>query len=404
MVSNSHPILKRKIAYICGAPRASTRPDAEASGTRTRMVGIIQGLRNIGMEVTEFIVGDRVPASWVTKGSEKVVTSDVFRRLAADIMRLSMGTVNARKSRGEIGKNIDFIYERYAAFQSFGKPYQQRGIPWIVETDRLIFYEADAEYKTIFLKGLQKRMEVEVYRKCDLLVCVSDSLKELLVSEAGVSPERVRVVPSGVDTSFFNPELYHPKRLFDGFTIGFVGTLYVWQALDRLLLALRDLRTEGLDISFTVVGGGQMLAEWQSKAKEFGMADHVKFVGQISAEEVPGYISGFDIGYAGHAMLQIGKMYHSPLKIYEYMAMGKPVVASAFDDAKRTIRDGETGFLFQPGDVEDLKQALRKAYQSQGALTEMGIKAREHILANHSWTARVQTLVPDFERFLQKTP
>ncbi len=51
-------------------------------------------------------------------------------------------------------------------------------------------------------------------------------------------------------------------------------------------------------------------------------------------------------------------MYHSPLKLYEYMAMAKPVVASAFEDAQRVIRDRETGFLFQPGDKEDLKRTL----------------------------------------------
>lgn len=91
-------------------------------------------------------------------------------------------------------------------------------------------------------------------------------------------------------------------------------------------------------------------------------------------------------------------MYHSPLKIYEYMAMGKPIVASAFADARTAIRDGETGFLFGGGDKDDLKRALADAYRSRGELPEMGREARRDAVELHSWTARVRALIPEVER------
>lgn len=127
---------------------------------------------------------------------------------------------------------------------------------------------------------------------------------------------------------------------------------------------------------------------------------NTKFIGQIPSADVPRYIAGFDLCYSGQVQLQIGEMYLSPLKLYEYMAMTKPVVASAFEDSRRLIRDGETGFLFEAGNKNDLKSTILRAYHSRTMLTEMGRRAREEIIARHSWTTRVCTLIAEVERIL----
>jgi glycosyltransferase involved in cell wall biosynthesis len=99
--------------------------------------------------------------------------------------------------------------------------------------------------------------------------------------------------------------------------------------------------------------------------------------------------------------LQIGKMYLSPLKLYEYMAMAKPVVASAFEDAQRVVQEGETGFLFRAGNKDDLKGALFKVYHlPRTVLPDMGRKARKEIVTNHSWTARVRKMTGDVDCML----
>lgn len=394
-------ILKRRLGYLSAAPRTSTRPEA-GSSNRARILGCNKAFAELGWEVKNFIVGDRVPQNWVKEGSESVITKGGFRTLLADVVRLLMGSINARRAWQELEGQVDWVYEYMSTLQSLGWIFKRHGVPWILETHRPLFYEADAEWKTVALKGLAKRQEIKAYQECDLIVCISEALKEILGRELGIADEKMVVVPSSVDTNLFDPALYQPKRLFNGFTLGFIGVLYVWQGLDFLLEALREVRDEGLDISLAVVGGGQMRGEWQSKAEELELTSNVKFVGQVTPDQVPEYIAGFDIGYSGQIRMQIGTMYHSPLKIYEYMAMGKPVIASAFEDAQRVICDGETGFLFQPGDKEDLKRALRKAYQCKAALPDMGRKAREEILANHSWTARVKTIVAAVERILNK--
>jgi len=126
----------------------------------------------------------------------------------------------------------------------------------------------------------------------------------------------------------------------------------------------------------------------------------VRFFGQVPGNEVPAYIAGFDIGFSGQRRLSAGRMYNSPLKLYEYMAMGKPVVASAFADAESLVAGKGTGFLFTPDDQADLTLALSEAVRLQELLPAMGAAARAQIVDGHSWSARVRQLVPHLVRLI----
>jgi glycosyltransferase involved in cell wall biosynthesis len=299
---------------------------------------------------------------------------------------------------------VDWVYERHTVFQELGWIFKRRGMPWILEVNGPLFYEAKVERNSIVLHKLARRLEIRAYRRCDILVSVTEAGKEIAIREAGIRPEKVVVLPNGVDTALLDPERHEPEEVFDNFTIGFAGSLLPWQALGLLLETLRDMRKEGADISLLVVGDGSMRKAWEAQARQLGISENVLFTGWMPWQEVPRFISGFDVGYSGQTQMQVGSMYHSPLKIYEYMAMGKPVVASAFEDAKRVVRDRETGFLFEDGDKASLKRALSEAYGSRDTLPEMGRKAREEVVAHHSWTARVRTLISEIERILRSGP
>lgn len=393
--------MKKRLGFISAAPRISTRPDTEVTGNRTRVLGLIRGFEALDWEVKPFIIGDRVPQKLMLKASEKAINGKFFRTLAADLVRLILGTVNTQRSWQELGGQVDWAFEFAATLQSLGWSFKRHGVPWIVHTEALLFHEAKNERKSIVLSGLARSLELRAYRECDALVCVSETLKKLVVQESGVLPEKVVVVPNGVDTDLFNPERHEPKRLFAGFTVGFVGGLYNWQALDLLLEVLCDLRAESMDLSVVIVGDGIMYEIWQTQAQSLGIASNVIFVGRVPWVEVPQYIAGFDVCYTGQVELQVGKMYHSPLKLYEYMAMAKPVVASAFEDAQRMLHQGKIGFLFEPGSKEDIKRALTLAYQSQEQLPVMGQQARELVVAHHSWVARVKNMIAGLEQILE---
>ncbi len=394
--------MQPRLGFLAAAPRISTHPDAEMSGPRSRVLGIIKGFETCNWNVKTFIVGDKVSKKWSAKGSGEVISKGFFRTLLVDCIRLGLGTINSWKSSQELKHQVDWVYEYAATLQCLGWIFQRQGIPWILQAEALLFYEAKAERKALVLDSLARWMEIRAYRQCDVLACVSKTLKDILVTEFNIPQAKIVLVPNGVDVDFINPAIHAPKRLFTGFTIGFVGSLYAWAGLDLLLETLSELIGEGLDLSLVVVGDGVMKSTWEKHAQELEISQHVSFVGRVSWQEVPQYLAGFDIGYSGQVQLQMGKMYLSPMKLYEYMAMAKPVIASAFEDAQRLVSDGNTGFLFQPGNKNDLKRALLEAYQKREKLSEMGQLARAEIVNHHSWTARVQALVEGAEQILEK--
>jgi len=168
-----------------------------------------------------------------------------------------------------------------------------------------------------------------------------------------------------------------------------------------LLETLAELQTENVFFNLVVVGDGPMRVAWETQAAELGLSDHVRFVGRVPWPEVPEYIAGFDLGYVGPVPLAAGVMYLSPLKLYEYAAMSKPIVAAAYSDALRLKADNVPCFLFDPGNSEDLKRTLRQAYAARNRWCSMGTLAREVMLKKHSWDVRVQQLAASVEPILE---
>lgn len=393
---------KRVLGYLSGAPRVSTRPEAGAVGPRTHALGVINAFRRLGWEVCPYIVGDRVPLAWV-KGddSEQALRESLLKRVAADWVRLGMGMAHGWRAFRELGQ-VDWVYERYGAFQALGWWFQRKGIPWILETNAVLYQEATRDRSTVALSGLLRKTEQWAYRECDVLVCISHALAELIVQDAGIPASKIVVVPNGVDVEHLDPSRACPVRLFEGCTIGFVGQLHAWQRLDLLIEAVACLRREGIPYSLVIIGEGAMRGPWEALVASKGLSEQVRFVGRVPWEKIPDYIAGFDLGYVGPIPLAAGYMYLSPLKLYEYAAMGKSFVAANCWDARSLIDDGATGYLFEPGNLEDLCRALRRAYEEREYWLEARARNRSIVVAKHSWEARVRELIRAAEAILTK--
>lgn len=391
----------KTVAYLSAAPRVSTHLDAEAGGPRTHVLGVIQSFRALGWEVKTFIAGDRVPAPLMANSEDKLQRSLILR-LGADVVRVAMGAFQSLWVWEELHGKVDLIYERFATLQSLGWILQSEKTPWVLETNGVFYYEAKTERRSIVLSEAARLMEMWAYRRCDVLVCITNELKDLIVDVTGVSPAKILVVPNGVDVERFNPKLYFPNRLFDGLTIGFVGSLINWHRLDVLLMALSELLQDGVEFNLVVVGDGKMRCAWEELARRLRLLDRVRFVGRVPWDKVAAYVSGFDIGFVGSSPMEIGAMYHSPLKLYEYMAMSLPVISAMCADAREMISPGVTGYTFVPADKEDLKRALRLAMRNKDRWKEMGRAARELVITRASWDARVRTMIEGINQILEK--
>jgi glycosyltransferase involved in cell wall biosynthesis len=394
-------MIKRRLGYLSGAPRISTHPNSMMPGPRAHVLGVMRAFEALGWEVEHFILGDRIPQQWGTGRFRSGFRRTFYRTLLADLVRPALSAVQARRALREFGE-VDWIYERYDVFMAMGRVFKRRGVLWVLEVNAAFCHELrtstnDFATSDVALPALARWLERRAFDDCDVIVCISETLKEIVVREVGVVPDKVIVMPNAVDTAFYDPILYKPRQLFEGFTIGYVGNVVHGQGLLHLLKALRVLRGEGKEISLVVVGDGMALVELKEQALREGMGKYVAFVGSVERQEVPSYIAGFDVGFSGQIRSRDSDMYRSPLKLYEYMAMGKPVIASSFEDARRLVGDGETGFLFDAADQTDLKRAVARAYEARSALPNMGARAREEVVSHHDWISRVRSLVSELD-------
>jgi glycosyltransferase involved in cell wall biosynthesis len=275
-------------------------------------------------------------------------------------------------------------------------------VPWILETNAILFFESSTDRLTTAMVSAARATEIRAYRQCDALVCTTRDLADLVIREAGVDAGKIVVVPTGVDVERFSSRAGPPARLFEGPTIGYLGALNPWQSLDVLVRAVSELRMEGVPFNLVIVGDGPMRTAWQELSRTLGEEAHVRFVGQVPPTRVPEYARGFDLGYVGPTAPAIGRMYYSPLKLYEYMASGLPVIASAGGDILEAVAEGVTGYLFTAGDLEDLKRALRVAHAQRERWPAMGVSTRDEAAQKHTWTHRAGRMVAGVEKILEE--
>jgi glycosyltransferase involved in cell wall biosynthesis len=146
-------------------------------------------------------------------------------------------------------------------------------------------------------------------------------------------------------------------------------------------------------IEATIVGNGPAKADWEALAAARGLGDRVRFTGRADWDEIPELIAGFDLGFSGQQPSRSDpRVYFSPIKLYEYMAMARPVIASATEDARALLAADNVGYLYEVGDIDGLRNALQRAWEERASLRERGQLARQMIVREHTWDQRVKLL------------
>jgi glycosyltransferase involved in cell wall biosynthesis len=325
--------------------------------------------------------------------SDEAMRRSKPRKVLVDAARLAFRYEAQRRAVSRLGQ-VDVLYERQATFQDVGRSFQKRGIPWVIESNGPFWYEASRERNSLALVGRAKTLELAAYRDADLVVVVSEALRDIVAEESGRPRKDILVLPNATDVDRFDPDRVAAERRFDGITIGFVGYLAEWAGIDLLIQAMAELRRGGNLVNAVIVGDGPARPGLEELTRHAGVAKQVEFLGRVPWTRVPGLLAGADLAYSGQRAMAIGSMYHSPQKLYEYRAMGLPVVAAGHDDARRLIVDGSDGFLFKSDSVDSLAGALRAALAVPN-LAAMAASARASVTADHTWNARIETLLSE---------
>ena len=175
----------------------------------------------------------------------------------------------------------------------------------------------------------------------------------------------------------------HPIKLEGRFVIGFVGTFKRWHGVDFLLSAFQILHQTDPSTHLLLVGDGPLRLQLEEEVRKMGLRGAVTFAGAVAHEEIPPYLAATDAAVAPYPALQ--DFYFSPLKLFEYMASGRAVVASRVGQVAEVVRDGVTGLLFEPGNVADLVGCIRRVRDNPALGRELGRNASA-ASAERTWT------------------
>lgn len=227
-------------------------------------------------------------------------------------------------------------------------------------------------------------LEKNVMRLSGHIMLVSKELKDHYVT-CGLPPNQLTVVPNGVDTELFHPgisgERVRKKLHLEGKTvIGFSGNFAPWHGLDFLIDAVKKLtETENKHEIVLLLIGKPGLRVVMPELPE----DITVVTGRVSYEEVPEYLAAVDIFVAPYP--PITPFYFSPLKIFEAMAMGKVVVASAQGQICELITDEVNGLLYPPGQKVDFIKKIKQLIEEPLQRERLGKKGRETIESKFTW-------------------
>jgi glycosyltransferase involved in cell wall biosynthesis len=268
-------------------------------------------------------------------------------------------------------------------------------IPLVVEVNGLFLDELEVNmnsksfaYKIFSYLAL--RSEKLNYKHCDRIVSVTDKLKDEIVSLYSISEDKIFVVNNGANTDLFKPmdreQVKKELRLESSKKyICFVGHLAAWQGVEFLIYASPLIIEKHPEVRFLVVGDGVMKNKLLKITSELRLSDKFIFTGRVPYESVPLYINASDICVAPFIKRRNSKIGLSALKTYEYLACGKPIVASSIPGVKDLIEFSGGGIAVNPENPGELATAILGLISDESTRAILGEKGRKYVVENHSW-------------------
>jgi glycosyltransferase involved in cell wall biosynthesis len=323
-------------------------------------------------------------------------------QIGFETLELLYNFAGYRRIRNELkSHDIDAIYERYAFFTWVGtRLAKKNGIPIILEVNEVSGIQ---RVRGQVLVRVAKNIEKKMFDAADGIVVVSDFLKKHISEDMGVDAGKIHVIPNAVDPKKFNPEVNGEVTrkqlgLSDEIVLGFVGSFVSWSNLDSMLRVFAEVSRSHRRAHMLLVGDGLMRETMEKTVRDEGLTGNVTFTGNVKHEDVPRYVAAMDV-----CIIPRSNEYRSPVKLYEYMAMAKPVIAPRLEPIERVMKHNENGILFEQDDEESLKQAMMGLMEADGERAKLASAALESVAGKYTWKANAERVVGIYHAALAKT-
>lgn len=231
--------------------------------------------------------------------------------------------------------------------------------------------------------------------------------KELV---GGRASGKVIEVTWAVNTGLFNPyvsaeSVFNKYKLKNKKVILYMGSFAPWHGVEDIIDAAGALKDKLKNFVFLMVGTGIDMPAYQKKISLLGLEDYFIFTGAVEYERVPAYISAADIALAPFnpaksELMQKHGFYFTPLKLFEYMACGKPVISTSVGNVENIITNGVTGILISPGNPSALAENIIRLTSDEARCRTLGENARRDVEAEYTWKKHTGILVDIFNKVL----
>ncbi len=390
-----------KILYYSPHPNLNL---AAPSGYGTHMREMIKAFKKLGHDVFPVIMGgtelkEIKPDKFINLKMVKRVIPSILWESTRDIFLSNFDRIAILHLEEQVRLyEPDLIYERSNYLQiSGGLIAKKYGIKNILEINTPFVEERRNFQGNSFL--LKRAFKNESLRAelSDKMAVVSSPLKKYFIEKHGISPAKIIIAPNAIDlekidcdkhSSVSDMEIQRVSSLLKNKTVvGFVGSIAKWHSVDILVQAFTNLVNRYPNTHLLIVGGGETMEELKQKTKDLGVSDRVIFTGNVEHSLVFKYIKLIDI-----AVLPNTNWYMSPIKIFEYGAMGKAIIAPDIDPIKDVIISGEDAVLIK-SEVNTLENAIETLITNPDMRKQISANFREKVLKNYTWERIAQSIL-----------
>jgi len=374
---------------------------AVAGGALAHVTGVAHAFRGETASIdliTTTPIPDLDPAIRVTivPFARRAWSNAEIHRLNANPALLDAGARLAPAGSGRL------IYQRSSLHNWTGAALSRRaGLPFVLEYNGAEAWLARHWSRKLRYETLANRIEQCNLEAADLVSVVSAPLHDQLVAR-GIRDERILVNPNAVDPDRFRPDLdgravRERHGLRGHCTIGFIGTFGPWHGGEILADAFALLFARRPDLAGTIrlllIGDGIRLPAVRARLDNDSCRGAVVFAGLVPQAEAPGHLAACDILVAPTELNPDGsEFFGSPTKLFEYMAMGRGIVASAVGQVAEILRHEHTALLTPPGNPDALAAAIERLVDDSPLRAALGAAARAEAVAKHTWRQHVGRL------------
>jgi len=357
-----------------------------AGGSVTHIKGFISGAKQLGFDTiysSDFPLINH-PISIVVKPNPFL---DFFDEI--QLMDYHFRFIKKLKSCFR-NLQIGVIYQRHSIFNASGAILASKfNVPLILEVNNSEVW-AKKNWSRLFFEELAIKIEKFALQNADVIGVVSE-VTQSQIKDFCDDESKIVINPNGVDPEKFSPEsdgsqIRKDLKLDDYFVVGFIGTFTRWHGVETLFDAAVKVIEQNDKVKFLFIGDGNLKSALELKTHQLGLDEKIIFTGIIPHDRAPEYLAACDVLISPHLGFEDGtKFFGSPTKLFEYMAMGKPIIASDLEQIGNIIQNEINGLKFSPGNDDELVQRIFQILNDPDLKARLGRKAREDVVQNYTW-------------------